>query len=256
MSDLRNRFGQLGMEALGAFMLVSTISISATTAPAAAPIAVGVILAAMIYAGGHVSGAHYNPALTLALFLRGGIALADVLLYMAAQLAGAVLGGLVGGLITGHTVAPKMGPTSNHLQAFLAEAVFTGALAFVFLSTTSSEASKGNPYFGAAIASVVTVAGYTVAGVSGAVLNPAVGAGLVLTHNWLKVGYLIWLVAAQLVGAAGGVGAFWFVAPSDFAEVSEEARNVFETARLRAREGASEARGLLPHRGEAGPSQG
>lgn len=61
MSDLRNRFGQLGMEALGAFMLVSTISISATTAPAAAPIAVGVILAAMIYAGGHVSGAHYNP---------------------------------------------------------------------------------------------------------------------------------------------------------------------------------------------------
>lgn len=61
MSDLRNRFGQLGMEALGAFMLVTTISISATTAPAAAPIAVGVILAAMIYAGGHVSGAHYNP---------------------------------------------------------------------------------------------------------------------------------------------------------------------------------------------------
>lgn len=369
MSDLRNRFGQLGMEALGAFMLVTTISISATTAPAAAPIAVGVILAAMIYAGGHVSGAHYNPgtfadglpgapcdtpsvgasrqrhsgrawvvlcsflsvccavrwcfrlparppmcahltlvlccffpsgllldplvvlfasrcflaplpalsfsfrlrrpsssprvialrrllALTLALFLRGGIALADVLLYMAAQLAGAVVGGLIGGLITGHTIAPKMGASSNHLQAFLAEAVFTGALAFVFLSTTSSEASKGNPYFGAAIASVVTVAGYTIAGVSGAVLNPAVGTGLVLTHNWLKVGYLVWLVAAQVVGAAGGVGAFWFVAPSDFAEVSDEARSMFEAARLRAREGASEARGLLPHRGEAGPSQG
>lgn len=63
MSDLRNRFGQLGMEALGTFFLVATISISATTAPAAAPIAVGVILASMIYAGGHVSGAHYNPGM-------------------------------------------------------------------------------------------------------------------------------------------------------------------------------------------------
>ena len=63
MSDLRNRFGQLGMEALGTFFLVATISISATTAPAAAPIAVGVILASMIYAGGHVSGAHYNPGI-------------------------------------------------------------------------------------------------------------------------------------------------------------------------------------------------
>jgi len=197
-----------------------------------------------------------RTALTLALFFRGGIAMADMLLYMASQLVGAVVAGLVAGLITGHTIAPKMGPTSNHLQAFLAEAIFTGALAFVFLSVTTSENTKGNPYFGAAIASVVTVAAYTIAGISGAVLNPAVGAGLVLTHNWLKVGYLLWLVAAQAVGSCAGVAAFWFVAPSDFEEVSEEARGMFEAARLRAREGAQEARSLLPQRGDAGPSQG
>ena len=89
--------GKYAVEFIGTFFLVLTIGMT-VIAPGAgdmAPLAIGGALMVMIYAGGHVSGAHYNPAVTLAVFLRGKCALKDVPGYMLAQVVGAVVAALV-----------------------------------------------------------------------------------------------------------------------------------------------------------------
>ena len=107
-----------------------------------APLAIGAILMVMIYAGGHVSGAHYNPAVTLAVFMRGKCPAADVVPYMVAQIAGAVTAAAAVMFIkTGEPVAPfyaKVAP------ALAAELLFTFALCYVVLNVATARATSGN----------------------------------------------------------------------------------------------------------------
>src|SRR5688572_33476802 len=77
-------------EFIGTFFLVLTVGSTGIAAGPGviAPLAIGSILMTMIYAGGHVSGAHYNPAVSLGVFLRGRCPAADVVPYWGAQLLG------------------------------------------------------------------------------------------------------------------------------------------------------------------------
>jgi len=167
-------------EFIGTFFLVFAIGMAVTSGTAAAPLAIGSMLMVMVYMGGHVSGAHYNPAVTLAVYLARKLPAADVAPYMLSQVAGGLVAALIGFWLAGQTFAPAPGPSATLTQAVAAEAIFTFALALVVLNTAASRATQGNSYFGLAIGFTVTAGAYAVGPVSGGAFNPAVGVGPIM----------------------------------------------------------------------------
>jgi len=167
-------------EFIGTFFLTLTICTAAAfgTAGSHAPFAIASTLMVMIYAGGHVSGAHYNPAVTISIYLRGACDKSDVAPYIASQVAAGVAAALVASnaLVPEGDVAPLVMDTG---PAMAAELMFTFALAYVILNVATSESTEGNGYYGAAIAFVVLAGALTVGSISGASFNPAVTASLV-----------------------------------------------------------------------------
>lgn len=201
------------VEFIGTFFLVFTIGMTvlAPGAGAMAPLAIAAALMVMVYAGGHISGAHYNPAVTLAVWLRGKCATADLVPYMGAQAAGAVVASLaVKALKTGLVAkaAALGGPmTPEILPALLAEFLFTFALAWVVLHVATAKGTAGNSFYGLAIGFTVLAGAYAVGGVSGGVFNPAVAIGVCLMGivTWSS----IWIyLAANFAGAVAAAFAF------------------------------------------------
>lgn len=128
------------VEFVGTFFLILTIG-SVVMAPndagALAPLAIGAALMVMVFAGGHVSGAHYNPAVTVAVFLRGKCAGADVPGYLVAQCAGAVAAAMIVGFLKGH---PAVSPMQIDVtRARVAEFLYTVALCSVVLNVAASK---------------------------------------------------------------------------------------------------------------------
>jgi aquaporin Z len=206
--------GKYLTEFIGTFFLVLTIG--CTVLPGAAgvipPLAIGAALMVMVYAGGHVSGAHYNPAVTLAVFLRGRCAAADVVPYWVAQVAGALVASFAAIYLVGRTsgapLVPAMGP------AFFAEFLFTFALAYVVVNTATARKTDGNSFYGLAIGMTVMVAAFSVGGVSGGAFNPAVAVGL--GSMGLVAMPSIWIhVAADLLGGATAAMVFRAINPQD-----------------------------------------
>lgn len=198
------------VEFIGTFFLVFTIGMT-VMAPGAgnlAPLAIGFGLMVMVYAGGHVSGAHYNPAVTLAAFIRGKCPAADIVPYMIVQVLGSVVGALaVKALKTGlvSKAAALGGAMSPEvLPALLAEFVFTFGLVWVVLNVATAKSTSGNSFYGAAIGMTVTAGAYAVGGVSGAVFNPAVAVGVCLMGLISWGSFWIYLVAcfAAAIAAA------------------------------------------------------
>jgi aquaporin Z len=193
------------VEAVGTFFLVLTIGLVAV-APGAgelAPLAIGVALTALVYAGGHVSGAHYNPAVTLAVFLRGKATAADLVPYWVAQLAGAALAVPVVGAVNGGFRPQPIAPET--LPALLAELLLTFALVWVILNVATARGNEGNSHYGLAIGFTVMAGAYAVGPVSGAAFNPAVAVGITLM-GVSPVGNLwIYLVANFAGGAAAAL---------------------------------------------------
>jgi aquaporin Z len=199
--------GKYLTEFIGTFFLVLTVGCTglATGPGVIAPLAIGSVLMVMIYAGGHVSGGHYNPAVTLGAFLRGACPAADVAPYMGAQ----VLGALIAAVVTlylrsGSSVMALDAPTG---PALVAEFLFTFALVFVVLNVATAKATSGNSYFGLAIGFTVCAGAFAVGDVSGGAFNPAVaiGASAMGLLSWSA----IWLyLVAEL--AAGVAAAFAF----------------------------------------------
>jgi aquaporin Z len=196
-------------EFIGTFFLVLTIGSTGIAAGPGviAPLAIGSILMVMIYAGGHVSGGHYNPAVTLGVFLRGKCPAADVLPYMVAQVAGAIAAAAaVIFFKTGEGVTPFYAKIPSALAA---ELLFTFALVYVVLNVATARATEGNPYFGLAIGFTVLAGAFAVGDISGGAFNPAVAIGasvmglLPWANNWV---YLV----ADFLG--GGLAAFVFKA--------------------------------------------
>ena len=189
-------------EFIGTFFLTLTICTAAAfgTAGSYAPFAIASTLMVMIYAGGHVSGAHYNPAVTISIYLRGACDKSEVAPYIASQ----VVAGVMGAMVASNVLMPdgEVGPlVMDTGPAFGAELLFTFALAYVILNVATSESTDGNGYYGAAIAFVVLAGALTVGPISGASFNPAVTASLIsagvmeVADSWVHI-------VPQLVGGA------------------------------------------------------
>ncbi len=196
---------QLIVEFIGTFVLVFTVGMTVVDPGASvlAPLAIGSALMVAVYAGGHVSGAHYNPAVSLAVLLRGGMTARSMIGYWAAQVVGALVATGAVVLLKGQR-APSAG-TPDPLHALVAETIFTFVLCWVVLSAATAEETSGNSYYGLAIGFTVAAGAFAVGPVSGGVFNPAVAVGVVavglipLTSIWI---YLAAGVIAAMAAAA------------------------------------------------------
>jgi aquaporin Z len=184
-------------EFIGTFFLVLTVGLAVPGSPEMAPLAIGAALMIMVYMGGHVSGGHYNPAVTLAVWLRGKLQASDVAPYMISQIAGALAAAFVAAFATGEAIAPAPGVRATLSAALLIEILYTCALALVVLNVATAKATAGNSFYGLAIGFTVVVAAFAGGPVSGGAFNPAVGIGLItskvlsggtgLEHLWLYI---------------------------------------------------------------------
>jgi aquaporin Z len=200
-------------EFIGTFFLVLTIGCTVISRGAGIipPLAIGAALMVMIFAGGHVSGAHYNPAVTLAVWIRGRCATKDVAPYMVAQIAAAIVAALVVGFLIG---AGKPIEIKSVPAALLAEFLFTFALAYVVLNTATSKDTLGNSFYGLAIGMTVMTGAFAVGGISGGAFNPAVAVGACVMK--LVSSSDIWIhLAADFVGGAVAGAVFKFINPND-----------------------------------------
>ncbi len=196
---------KLTMEFIGTFFLVFTVGMTVIEpgAGAMAPLAIGSVLMVMVYAGGHISGGHYNPAVTLAVLVRGKTTTAEAAGYWVTQIVAGVVAALaVGFLKAGATVAPM---DHNVMASLVAEFLFTFALCFVVLSSATAKATEGNSYYGLAIGFTVLVGAYAVGGISGGAFNPAVAFGISTMGLSAWGSIWIYLVAGVLGGAVAGV---------------------------------------------------
>ena len=210
------------VELIGTFFLVLTVASTAllNAGSPLAPIAIGSALMVMIYAGGHISGGHYNPAVSLGALLRGRLGAKDIIPYIVAQLIGAVLA-----VIAAKTLFPEQAnsiaiaieaskstipaATPALLPIFLAEFLFTFALVYVVLNVATAKGNTGTGFYGLAIGFTVLVGAITVGSISGGAFNPAValGVALVAKPGVVLTFSLIWiyLLAQFLAGAIAGL---------------------------------------------------
>jgi len=192
-------------EFIGTFFLVSTIGYTVIGPGAGnlAPLAIGATLMVMIFAGGHVSGGHYNPAVTLAVFLRGRLPAADIIPYWIVQIAGAAAAALLVLFMKGNPEVVPMQPDVT--RALVAEFLYTFALCYVVLNVATAKGTSGNPTYGLAIGFTVLAGAYAVGGVSGGAFNPAVAVGITMMGLASMVNLWIYFVANLAGGAAAAL---------------------------------------------------
>ncbi len=202
------------VEFIGTFFLVLVIGLTviAPGAGALAPVAIGAVLMVMVYAGGPISGAHYNPAVTLAVWMRGKAETKSILPYMIVQIVGGAVAGFVVNMLKAGAVVEPM--TLDITRAMIVEVLFTFALAYVVLNVATSKKSAGNSYFGLAIGLTVTAAAYAGGAISGGVYNPAVAFGITVMGLGAPANIWIYLVSTFLGGALAAV-AYKMVNPDE-----------------------------------------
>ncbi|MBO6577085.1 MAG: aquaporin [Rhodothermales bacterium] len=190
-------------EFIGTFFLMATIILTVASGSLLAPVAIGSMLMVMVYMGGHISGAHYNPAVSLAAWMRGLMTQGDMIKYIAAQILAAVVASFVAMHLAGQLIVPS--PAEGQMVgALVAEFLFTFALVLVILNVAATDETAGNSYFGLAIGFTVAAGAFAVGDISGGAFNPAVGLGPALTDAIMgDAGHLadVWL---YLVGPFGG----------------------------------------------------
>src|SRR5262250_1904439 len=161
----------------------------------------------MIFAGGHISGGHFNPAVTLGVWLRGKCAAKDLAPYMISQIVGAALAAFAVKFLQGGAAVTPLEPAT--LPALLAEFLFTFALVYVVLNAATAKGTANNSFYGLAIGMTVMTGAFAVGNISGGAFNPAVAVGVTLMglSTWANI--WIFFVAERLAGA---VAAFTFKA--------------------------------------------
>ncbi len=203
---------KLIVEFIGTFFLVLTI-VCVVNGNAAnnflPPLAIGSALMVMVYAGGHISGAHYNPAVTLGVLMRGKISGGEVPGYMIAQILGGIVAAVVGAAILGKgTIMGGGAMPTNMAAAFTAELLGTFALVWVVLQTATTQSTSGNSYYGLAIGFTVLAMAYALGGFgTGGCFNPAVAIGAAFNGlaGWGTAGLAI---VADIAGAVLAAVAF------------------------------------------------
>jgi aquaporin Z len=168
-------------------------------------LSIGATLMVMVYMGGHISGGHYNPAVSLAAMMRGALPSGQFIPYIVSQFLGAIAAGMLTGVFTGDVMSPAPNPDVNILLVVLAELLFTFALALVVLNVATSPKTQGNSYYGLAIGFTVVAGAAATSNISGGALNPALGAGLGLVDGIMggaPLGHIwVYLVGPFLGGA-------------------------------------------------------
>ena len=204
--------GKLVTEGIGTFFLVLTIGLTVLGGLPWAPVAIGSALMVMVYMGGHVSGAHYNPAVTLAVMLRGKIPQGEAMAYVIAQLAGAILAAIAVAGLREETLIVAPGPGASLIQVLLVEILFTLALALVVLNSATSPRTEGNSFYGVAIGFTVMIGVAAGGDISGGAFNPAVGLGPALvaavTGSGFNGSVLLYYLLGPFIG--GGIAALIF----------------------------------------------
>ena len=158
---------KLVVEFIGTFFLVYTVCMAThptTGAGTLAPLAIGAVLMVMVFAGGHVSGAHYNPAVSTAVLFRGKMTATEWVSYVVTQLVAAVLAALLARAVVGHASAAA---TFGVGKMLIVEFLFTFALAYVVLNVATAPGTAGNSFYGLAIGFTVAAGAFAVGGVSG-----------------------------------------------------------------------------------------
>jgi aquaporin Z len=192
---------KLTVEFIGTFFLMFTVGMASATAGDLAPLAIGTTLMVMAFAGGHISGGHFNPAVSTAVMLRGKLASGDWSAYIAAQAVAAILAGL---LVSGLGYGPATDlAVAGAGKMLIVEFLFTFALCYVVLNVATAEDTQNNSFYGLAIGFTVVAGAFAVGAVSGGAFNPAVaiGASVLGMFAWSN----IWIYL--LAGFAGGVAA-------------------------------------------------
>jgi aquaporin Z len=202
------------VEFIGTFFLVLTVGMTVIEPGIGnlAPLAIGSALMIMVYAGGHVSGGHYNPAVTLGVWLRGRCPTSDVPGYMGAQIAAGVVAAMI-------VLALKGDPTVTAgeikiFPALIAESIGTFALVYVVLNVATAKATAGNSNYGLAIGFTVMTMAFALGGVSGGAFNPAVAVGITVMHLAKASNLWIYLVGNFAAGVLAAT-AFKFINPED-----------------------------------------
>jgi aquaporin Z len=201
-------------EFIGTFFLVLTIG--CTVIPGSPgvipPLAIGAALMVMVYAAGHVSGGHLNPAVTLAVWVRGRCETKDVLPYWGAQVLAGILAALVAVFLVGKSGTPM--EIKSLPAAFVAEFLFTFALAFVVLNSATAKGTAGNSFYGLAIGMTVMAGAFAVGSIGGGAFNPAVAVGAAVMKLVSFSQIWVHLVADLAGGLVAGL-VFKFLNPDD-----------------------------------------
>ena len=170
--------GKYLTEFIGTFFLVLTISLCVITEQPLAPLAIGGTLMVMVFMGGHISGAHFNPAVSLAAYLRGALPGKELFPYMVFQILGGIVASISGNFIADGSVPIAPGDNVSLTAAILVEFLFTFALALTVLNVATARGTKNNSFYGLAIGFMVMCGAFAGGGISGGAFNPAVGIGL------------------------------------------------------------------------------
>jgi len=215
-----SELAKLAAEFLGTYMLTFTVCLNNTTKSEDnnftkalglfAPMSIACVLMVLIYALGSISGAHLNPAVTVACYFQEAIEMQEGIKYIIFQCCGAALAGLSAVLLMGSTDtgnatwAHPVGPLrpSFAIGAPLVELLYTFMLCFTVLNVCVAEATKGNKFYGVAIGFVVMAGGYGGGYVSGGYFNPALVLGVnIMGLSWAGFVYFPIYCAVQLGGA-------------------------------------------------------
>ena len=191
-------------EFIGTFFLVLTIGLTVLIGSEFAPIAIGGVLVALVYMGEHVSGAHYNPAVTLAVWMRGKAATSEIGPYMLVQVLGAFVAALVADVISDRTLQVMPAAETSLFEFFLLELLFTFALVIVILNIATSKDTEGNSYYGLAIGFTVLAGAFAAGPISGGAFNPAVALGPILADVLMGDGASLPGLWVYLVACFGG----------------------------------------------------
>jgi aquaporin Z len=198
-------------EFIGTFFLVLAIGLTGN------PIAIGTMLMVMVYMGGHISGAHYNPAVSIAMIIRGLLSVKEAINYILSQLAGAILAALLVNWLGGAVMEIAPSDSASILQILVVEAIFTFALVLVILNVATNPKTEGNSYYGLAIGFTIMAAAFAGGKISGGVYNPAVGTGPILVDAIMGDGNTLSNLWYYLVGPITGavLGAYVYKLTAD-----------------------------------------
>jgi aquaporin Z len=212
---------KLVVEFIGMFLFVFTVGMATNKAGAGAlaPLAIGSILMVMVFAGGHISGGHFNPAVSTAVRLRGRMTNEEFGAYLVTQFAAAVLAGLLVRYVGGREAQAVVASDGKML---IVEFLFTFALAWVVLNVATARGTEGNSFYGLAIGFTVVAGALAVGGISGGAFNPAIALGAMVTGLFQWSNIWIYLIA-DFLGAAAAAWAFLFVLPAEKATGDIEA---------------------------------